>query len=113
MSDEDFPGLQRAWVPQIRPTDVIFVRPRWWRITPMFYYLQPERHRIVGYRYAETTRDHPDAEHTAATRGGVRITIYSLRIRRQRRVIESQPRVVRVVREGCVPIESVKELFDL
>jgi Dolichyl-phosphate-mannose-protein mannosyltransferase len=59
MSNEDFAGLARQWVPRIGPGDVIVVRPRRWRISPMFYYLQTARNRIIGSDYEAAIRDHP------------------------------------------------------
>jgi hypothetical protein len=59
MSGEDFAGLARQWVPRIGPRDVIVVRPRRWRISPMFYYLQPARNRIIGFDYETAIRNHP------------------------------------------------------
>jgi hypothetical protein len=59
MSTEDYTGLARQWVPRIGRSDLIFVRPRRWRITPMFYYLQTARNRIVGSDYEAAVRARP------------------------------------------------------
>jgi hypothetical protein len=46
--------------PQLRESDLIFVR-RNWRTTPLFYYVDGTRYRYVGSAYADAIRRHPRA----------------------------------------------------
>ena len=59
-SPQDYSGLAEQLVPKIGTTDLIFVRPLW-RMTPIFYYLQPHRDRLIGSNYSEAVRQHPGA----------------------------------------------------
>jgi len=59
-SSRDYRGLAEQWRPQLRESDLIFVR-RNWRTTPLFYYVDGTRYRYVGSAYAEAIRRHPHA----------------------------------------------------
>jgi 4-amino-4-deoxy-L-arabinose transferase-like glycosyltransferase len=56
----DYRGLAARWLPELDPSDLIFVRKDW-RTTPLFYYVGGRRHRYVGRDYAEEVRTHPAA----------------------------------------------------
>lgn len=45
---------------QIQPTDLVFVRKAWYE-TPILYYLQPDKYRLVGRNYASLCAVNPRA----------------------------------------------------
>ena len=45
---------------EIRPTDLVFVRKAWYA-TPILYYLQPGKYRLVGKDYAGSCAENPGA----------------------------------------------------
>jgi hypothetical protein len=45
---------------EIRPTDLVFIRKAWYT-TPIIYYLRPDRYRLVGRDYAQTSAGNPKA----------------------------------------------------
>jgi hypothetical protein len=60
----EYKGLAEKWIPEIRESDLIFVRQHWWT-TPIFYYLDFEKYQFIGNLqpndYAEAVRANPDS----------------------------------------------------
>jgi hypothetical protein len=56
----DYSGFAAAIRAEIRPQDLVFVRKAWYE-TPIFYYLQPSRYRLVGRNFPAATAHDPHA----------------------------------------------------
>ncbi|MCC7353650.1 MAG: glycosyltransferase family 39 protein [Anaerolineae bacterium] len=72
-SPTDYKGLAEEWVPEIKDSDLIFVR-RHWVITPIFYYLKPGRYDLVGGNYRAEVAQRPDARVWFVSTPGVGMT---------------------------------------
>ena len=58
-SARDYAGISKEINERLGERDLIFVRPRKWFETPLFYYLDPAR--LVGTDYAAAIAERPDA----------------------------------------------------
>jgi uncharacterized membrane protein len=57
----DYRGLAQQMTDRMQPDDLIFVFPRDWVTTPLFYYFQDRPERIIAGNYAEALAAHPAA----------------------------------------------------
>src|SRR5215471_8644365 len=56
----DYARLNATISPEIQSRDLVFIRKAWYA-TPLFYYLAPDRYRLVGRDLHRALLDHPDA----------------------------------------------------
>jgi hypothetical protein len=60
-SPRDYKALAARLEPKIQENDLLFIVPRDWQTTPIFYYLKADRYHYVGYEYAKELGNHPYA----------------------------------------------------
>jgi hypothetical protein len=56
----DYNDFAAAIHAEIQPQDLVFVRKAWYE-TPIFYYLQPSRYRLIGRNFADAAARNPQA----------------------------------------------------
>ena len=59
VNPNDYRGLAEQLEAELEPGDLIFVAPRSWSTTPVFYHLRGKHHRIVADDHAEALHDSP------------------------------------------------------
>ena len=59
VSPRDYRGLAQAIEAHAQPGDLVFVPPKRWEFTPLYFYL--DNHRLVGSDFAAVVAAHPDA----------------------------------------------------
>lgn len=57
----DYQGLAQKMAVKIKDEDLIFVHPRSWITTPIFYYLKPEKYQLVTGNFRKEVARHPQA----------------------------------------------------
>ena len=50
------------WRRRVKQSDLIFVRGKYWKTSPIFYYLKGDRYQFVGKDFAQAVQKRPDAD---------------------------------------------------
>jgi len=69
-SPRDYKALARELAPRVKESDLIFVVGNYWKTTPIFYILKPDRYQFVGKDYSEEIGKRPHARVWVVTWGG-------------------------------------------